>query len=98
MAESRCIMMDKRPRRNTRLRRGKPQLARLLSAASGPAMRLTMSHNNAHDLIFRYGAVQQEREAHENPRQIRGGKDEQAKKAQTCLWISSAPDVDQARG
>lgn len=54
-----------------------------------------MSNNNTHDLISRYRPVHNQAETHQDPRQVRRGEDEQAKKAQSCIGVTPRPDVNE---
>ena len=61
----------------------------------GTGAQLTMSDDDATDLILRHGPMQDQAERHQHPRQIRRRENEQAEEAQPGLRIPPAPNVDQ---
>ncbi|KFY41118.1 hypothetical protein V494_03223 [Pseudogymnoascus sp. VKM F-4513 (FW-928)] len=57
-----------------------------------------MPHNNAHNLILRYGAMQHKAKPHQHPRQIRGGEDQQPQERELGIRVAARPDVDEDAG
>lgn len=52
-----------------------------------------VSNDDTHDLILGNSAVKDKAEAHQHPREVRGGKDEQTQKAESGIGIPPGPDV-----
>ena len=57
-----------------------------------------VAYNDSHDLVSRNGAVHEEAEAHQDPRQIRRREDQKSKEAQSCVGVSARPNVDESGG
>lgn len=55
----------------------------------------TMPYNNTTYLILRHAPMQNKAKRHQNPRQIRGGEDQQAEEAEAGLRIAAGPDINQ---
>lgn len=54
-----------------------------------------MSHHDPQEIVFRQIVIQQKTEPEEDPRQVRGGENEEAQKAKPDAGVPAGPDVDE---
>lgn len=57
-----------------------------------------VTHDDAEDLIFGYGAVHEQTETHEHPGEVGGFENEEKEEGEAGFGVAARPDVDEGRG